>query len=64
MAVDATRDAGNRWAFAEHITDRLEPWNGVRMVCLAASDRPTRGVDVTEFINNDPDTVWRTRAKA
>ncbi len=50
-AVDAARDAGNRWVFPEQLGDGLQPWGGIRMVCLAASDRPTHGVDVTDFID-------------
>jgi LmbE family N-acetylglucosaminyl deacetylase len=46
-ALDAARDAGNRWIFPELLDEGLEPWGGVRWVCLAGSDRPTHGVDVT-----------------
>ena len=49
-AVDAARDAGNRWVFPEQLGAGLEPWIGIRMVCVAASDRATHGVDVTDFI--------------
>ena len=45
--LDAARDAGNRWIFPELLDEGLEPWGGVRYVCLAGSDRPTHGVDVT-----------------
>ena len=50
-AADAARDAGNRWVFPEQLTNGMQPWNGIRMVCLAASDRATHGVDVTDFID-------------
>ena len=50
-AVDAARDAGNRWVFPDQLKDGLQPWNGIRMICLAASDKPTHGVDVTDFID-------------
>ncbi|MFD7714079.1 PIG-L deacetylase family protein [Streptomyces sp. NPDC059785] len=46
-ALDAARDAGNRWIFPELADDGLEPWDGVRMVCFAGAERPTHGVDVT-----------------
>ena len=49
--VDAARDAGNRWVFPEQLRNGLQPWNGIRMVCLAASDNATHGVDVTDFID-------------
>jgi LmbE family N-acetylglucosaminyl deacetylase len=45
--LDAVRDAGNRWIFPELLDEGLEPWGGVRYVCLAGSDHPTHGVDVT-----------------
>ncbi|GIF77672.1 PIG-L deacetylase family protein [Asanoa siamensis] len=46
-ALDAARDAGNRWIFPELADEGLEPWNGVRFVCVAGADGPTHGVDVT-----------------
>ncbi|TXS58111.1 PIG-L deacetylase family protein [Streptomyces sp. t39] len=46
-ALDAARDAGNRWVFPELADEGLEPWGGVRYVCFAGAARPTHGVDVT-----------------
>jgi LmbE family N-acetylglucosaminyl deacetylase len=46
-ALDAARDAGNRWIFPELADEGLEPWGGVRYVCFAGAERPTHGVDVT-----------------
>jgi LmbE family N-acetylglucosaminyl deacetylase len=46
-ALDAARDAGNRWIFTELLDEGLEPWSGVRYVFVAGSDRPTHGVDIT-----------------
>jgi LmbE family N-acetylglucosaminyl deacetylase len=46
-ALDAARDAGNRWIFPELLDEGLEPWGGVRYVCFAGAERPTHGVDVT-----------------
>ncbi|RJK97635.1 PIG-L deacetylase family protein [Vallicoccus soli] len=46
-ALDAARDAGNRWVFPEQLADGLEPWGGVRFVAVAGSPHPTHGVDVT-----------------
>ena len=46
-ALDAARDAGNRWIFPELADEGLEPWTGVRYVCLGGAERPTHGVDVT-----------------
>jgi LmbE family N-acetylglucosaminyl deacetylase len=46
-ALDAARDAGNRWVFPELLDEGLPPWGGVRYVCFAGAERPTHGVDVT-----------------
>ena len=46
-ALDAARDAGNRWIFPELLDEGLEPWGGVRFVGFAGADAPTHGVDVT-----------------
>jgi LmbE family N-acetylglucosaminyl deacetylase len=46
-ALDAARDAGNRWVFQELVDEGLQPWAGVRYVCLNGAEQPTHGVDVT-----------------
>jgi LmbE family N-acetylglucosaminyl deacetylase len=46
-ALDAARDAGNRWIFPELADEDLEPWGGVKYVCLGGSASPTHGVDIT-----------------
>ncbi len=46
-ALDAARDAGNRWIFSELEDEGLPPWPGVRYVCFAGAETPTHGVDVT-----------------
>jgi LmbE family N-acetylglucosaminyl deacetylase len=48
--LDAARDAGNRWIFPELAAEGLQPWAGVRYVCLAGAPEPTHGVDVTGFL--------------
>jgi LmbE family N-acetylglucosaminyl deacetylase len=45
-ALDALRDAGNRWVFPELLDEGLEPWS-VRWLLVAGDSRPTHGVDVT-----------------
>ena len=45
--LDASQDAGNPWIFPELIDEGLQPWNGVKMVCIAGSPQPTHAVDVT-----------------
>ena len=47
-ALDAARDAGNRWVFTGQLIDGLEPWNGVKEVWAAGSPNATHGVDVTD----------------
>jgi LmbE family N-acetylglucosaminyl deacetylase len=46
-ALDAARDAGNRWIFPELADEGLEPWDGVRYACFGGSAHPTHGVDIT-----------------
>lgn len=48
--LDAVRDAANRWVFTDLVDAGLEPWNGVRMMCFAASPFPTHGVEVTGYV--------------
>jgi LmbE family N-acetylglucosaminyl deacetylase len=45
-ALDAARDAGNRWVF----TDAGDPWTGVRRVAMGGSPTPTHFVDVGDAI--------------
>jgi LmbE family N-acetylglucosaminyl deacetylase len=47
-ALDAARDAGNRWVFTELLDDGLQPWSGVKEVWAAGSPDATHGVDVTD----------------
>jgi LmbE family N-acetylglucosaminyl deacetylase len=49
-ALDAARDAANRWVFRDLLDEGLEPWGGVRAVLAAGSPQPTHGVDVTETL--------------
>ncbi len=46
--VDAVRDAGNRWVFADQLVDGLEPWGGVKEVWAFGSPEATHGVDTTD----------------
>jgi LmbE family N-acetylglucosaminyl deacetylase len=45
-ALDALRDASNRWVFPELLGEGLEPWS-VRWLLVSGDPRPTHGVDVT-----------------
>ena len=49
-ALDAARDAGNRWIFPELLEDGLEPWNGVKALFVNASPNATHAVDVGDHI--------------
>jgi LmbE family N-acetylglucosaminyl deacetylase len=47
-SLDAVRDAGNRWVFADQLADgSLEPWRGVRQVWAAGSPDSRHGIDTT-----------------
>ena len=48
-ALDAARDAGNRWIFTELLDEGAEPWNGVKQVMMPGSHLPTHAVDVTGY---------------
>ena len=45
-AVDALRDAGNRWVFPELLDEGLQP-HSVRWLLVGGDPRPTHGVDIT-----------------
>lgn len=48
-AIDAVRDAANRWVFTDLVGDDgepLAPWSGVRMTLMSGSPSPTHAVDV------------------
>ncbi|WNV89806.1 PIG-L deacetylase family protein [Umezawaea sp. Da 62-37] len=47
-AVDAVRDAANRWVFREL---GLEPWGGVKHVAVSESPRATHAVDITDHLD-------------
>lgn len=49
-AVDAGRDAANRWIFAELIGEGLEPWSGLRFVAVSESPFAGHAVDVTDTV--------------
>lgn len=50
-ALDACRDAGNRWVFPELLAEELEPWGGVRRIAYVASPSPTHALDVGEHLD-------------
>ena len=60
--MDAARDAGNRWVFRELLDQGLEPWDGVRMVCVNGSPYLTHAVDVTGFLDRGVESLLCHRA--
>jgi LmbE family N-acetylglucosaminyl deacetylase len=46
-ALDAARDAGNRWVFRDLLDEGVEPWDGVRQVWAFGSPDARHAVDVT-----------------
>jgi len=46
--LDAVRDAGNRWVFAEQLADGLEPWGEVGQVWAPGSPSAEHGVDTSD----------------
>ena len=51
VVLDAARDAANRWIFPEMLREDLQPWGGVKMVCISGSPQADHAVDVTDFID-------------
>ena len=49
--LDAARDAANRWIFPELLQEGLQPWGGVKMVCISGSPQADHAVDVTDSID-------------
>ena len=49
-ALDAARDAGNRWIFPELLEEGYEPWDGVKMIFISHPPKSTHAVDVTDSI--------------
>ncbi len=48
-ALDAARDAGNRWIFPELLSEDLKPWNGVRFAIAFGSGARAYAVDVSGY---------------
>ncbi|WP_428342518.1 PIG-L deacetylase family protein [Mycobacterium sp.] len=47
-AIDAVRDAANRWVFSDRIESNSPAWQGVSMIAVAASPQATHAVDITD----------------
>jgi LmbE family N-acetylglucosaminyl deacetylase len=57
-AIDAVRDAANRWLFPE----AGEPWSGVRRVAVAGSPRNSHAVDVGDVLERGVASLTAHRA--
>lgn len=60
--LDAVRDAGNRWIFAEQLDDGTEPWGGVQEVWAAGSPGAEHGVDITATFDLGVESLRAHRA--
>lgn len=49
-AIDAVRDAGNRWVFTDLANEGLEPWGDVRWVAVSGSPAATHAVDISDTL--------------
>jgi LmbE family N-acetylglucosaminyl deacetylase len=61
-AIDAARDAANRWVFPELLDEGHEPWPGVRWLAICAAAEPTHAVDVTGAIDRGVASLRAHRA--
>ncbi|GGP62460.1 PIG-L deacetylase family protein [Streptomyces sindenensis] len=59
--LDAVADAGNRWIFPDLGEQGLQPWNGVRWIAVAGSDRPTHAVDATAGLERSVQSLLEHR---
>jgi len=60
--LDGAGDAGNRWIFPELTEQGLEPWDGVRWVCIAGSASPTHAVDATAGLERAVQSLLQHRS--
>ncbi|GGO84078.1 PIG-L deacetylase family protein [Wenjunlia tyrosinilytica] len=60
--LDAAGDAGNRWIFTDLVDEGLAPWNGVRWVAVAGSERPTHAVEVSAGVDRAVASLAEHRA--
>jgi LmbE family N-acetylglucosaminyl deacetylase len=60
--LDAVRDSGNRWIFADQIEGGLEPWGGVRQVWVGGSPEGRFGVDITDTFDKGVESLKAHKA--
>ena len=56
-ALDAARDAGNRWVFPELLADGLEPWRDIQYIFTSGSPYLTHAIDVTDFMDKGVESL-------
>ena len=56
-AIDAARDAGNRWVFPELLADGLEPWRDIQYIFTSGSPHLTHATDVTDFMDKGVESL-------
>ena len=61
-ALDAARDAGNRWVFPELLDEGHEPWSGLRFAMVNASPNATHFVDVGSTLDRGIASLTEHRA--
>ncbi|MDH6114914.1 LmbE family N-acetylglucosaminyl deacetylase [Kitasatospora sp. MAP12-15] len=61
-ALDAVRDAGNRWVFPELVDEGHQPWNGVREIWAAGSPLARHAADTTDFFDTGVASLKAHRA--
>ena len=61
-ALDAARDAGNRWIFPELVDEGFAAWAGVRHVYVMGASQPTHAVDVTDTLDAGIESLQAHRA--
>lgn len=61
-ALDAARDADNRWVFPELLDEGLEPCHDLRMILISGGPEATHFVDVSEVIEKGVASLAEHRA--
>ncbi len=61
-ALDACRDAGNRWIFPDLLDEGLQPWGGVKMLLVGGTPEPTHAVDVGDCIYKGVESLEKHQA--
>lgn len=60
-ALDAARDADNRWIFPELLEEGHEPWHGLKYIFITSQPVTTHYVDVTDYIDKGVESLKEHR---